>query len=112
MESHVLKASCCVVVLIALALPGAASARGCDEMMADAHQRIADIKARDPKIDELFKKKDMAGVCKILRTNVSDMTSARDSMQACLSGFERNENVANLNANLADLSDAITTHCK
>ncbi|MBV9044178.1 MAG: hypothetical protein JO294_03565 [Alphaproteobacteria bacterium] len=96
----------------ALMLPGTAFAADCDAEMPAAHQRIADIKARDPKIDALLKKKDLKGVCAILKTNVADMTFARDAMQHCMTGFEKNENVAALNANLTELTAAIAMQCR
>jgi hypothetical protein len=81
--------------------------------MANAHARIAAIQARDPKIDALMKKKNVKAVCAILHTNIVDMTAARDAMARCLpDGFEKNEDVTNLNANLADLSDAVVAHCR
>ncbi|HUO88960.1 MAG TPA: hypothetical protein VMU08_07290 [Rhizomicrobium sp.] len=86
-------------------------ATDCEAALFDANVRIAAIKARDPQIDALVKKKDIKGACAILRLNVTDMTSARDSMNACLTGFDHNEEVAELNANLADLNDAIAAHC-
>jgi hypothetical protein len=89
----------------------AAPAIDCNKSLADAHNRIAEIRARDPEIDALVKKKDIKGACAILRVNVKDMTTARDSMDACLTGFDHNEEVAELNANLADLNDAIAGHC-
>lgn len=90
----------------------AAAAEDCPADMAKAHARIAAIQARDPKIDALMKKKNVKAVCAILRTNVADMTAARDAMARCLpDGFEKNEDVTNLNANLADLAAAIAQHC-
>ncbi len=91
--------------------PLAAAAQDCRADLTDAHQRIADIQARDPKIDELVKKHDIKGACEILHTNMKDMTAARDSMSRCLTGFDRNEEVAELNANLADLANALNAHC-
>ena len=83
----------------------------CDAALADAHDRIAAIRARDPTINALVQKKDIKGACAILRTNYNDMTTARDNMDACLTGFDHNEEVSELNANLADLNDAIAAHC-
>jgi hypothetical protein len=92
--------------------PLAAMAEDCQADLADAHQRIAAIQARDPAIDDLVKKHDIKGACEILGTNMKDMTSARDSMSRCLTGFDRNEEVSELNANLADLNDALNAHCR
>jgi len=89
----------------------AAPAIDCNAALADAHDRIAAIRARDPQIDALVRNKDIRGACAILRINLKDMTTARDSMDACLTGFEHNEEVAELNANLADLNAAIAGHC-
>lgn len=96
----------------AFLLPAFAHAADCKVDMADAHARIAAIQARDPMIDALMKKRNVKAVCAILHTNVADMTAARDAMARCLpEGFEKNEDVTNLNANLADLSDAIAQRC-
>jgi hypothetical protein len=103
-----------IVALLAFAQgaqAGAAPAIDCNAALADAHDRIAAIRARDPQIDALVKNKDIKGACAILRINARDMTTARDSMDACLTGFDHNEEVAELNANLADLNVAIAGHC-
>lgn len=97
---------------VAMLPSGLLAAEDCTADMAKAHARIAAIQSRDPKIDALMKQKNVKAVCAILRTNVTDMTAARDAMARCLpDGFEKNEDVTNLNANLADLSDAISLHC-
>src|SRR5689334_3893360 len=99
-------------MLIAILPSAALTAEDCKADMANAHARIAAIRARDPKIDALMKQKNIKAVCAILHTNVADMTAARDAMARCLpDGFEKREDVTNLNANLADLSDAISLHC-
>ena len=100
--------------LVILAAPSVtAAAENCPTDMANAHARIAAIQARDPKIDALMKRKNVKAVCAILRTNITDMTAARDAMARCLpDGFEKNEDVTNLNANLADLADAVAAHCR
>ena len=51
-------------------------------------------------------------MCAILKTNVADMTFARDAMQHCMTGFEKNENVTALNANLTELTAAIAMQCR
>ena len=101
-------------LLLAMApLDLAFAAADCQADMADAHARIAAIQSRDPKIDALMKKKNVKAVCAILHTNIVDMTAARDAMARCLpDGFEKNEDVTNLNANLADLADAAAAHCQ
>jgi hypothetical protein len=101
------------IALRALAVLPASAAEDCTADLANAHARIAAIQARDPKIDTLMKQKNVRAVCAILRTNIVDMTAARDAMARCLpDGFEKNEDVTNLNANLADLSDAVAQRCR
>jgi len=109
----VTRAFVAAAVVFALLPSALTAAENCPSDMADAHARIAAIQARDPKIDALMKKKNVKAVCAILRTNIVDMTAARDAMARCLpDGFEKNEDVTNLNANLADLSDAVAAHCR
>ena len=89
------------------------AAEDCKADLADSHARIAAIQARDPRIDALMKRKNVKAVCAILKTNIADMTAARDEMARCLpDGFEKNEDVTNLNANLADLSAAVAQRCR
>jgi hypothetical protein len=101
-----------LLVVFAVGLPQLALAQDCDHDLADAHQLIAAIQARDPQMDELVKKRDIKGACVLLRDNLKDMTTARDNMDRCLTGFDHNEEVSELNANLADLNDAISAHCR
>jgi hypothetical protein len=84
----------------------------CDADLADSHQRIAAVKARDPEINALVKKHDITGACAIVRTNLKDMTVARDARDRCLTGFDRREEVAEMNASIADMSDVLTANCR
>ena len=99
--------------LALLVLPHTAlAAEDCKADLASAHERIVAIQARDPKIDALMKDKNIKAVCVLLRGNIVAMTAARDAMARCLpEGSEKNENVTSLNANLTDLSDAVTAQC-
>jgi len=102
-----------LVAAFCLAAQTVRAAEDCNVDLANAHARIAAIQARDPKIDALMKQKNLKAVCVILKTNVVDMTAARDAMARCLpAGFEKNEDVTNLHANLADLTDAIALRCR
>jgi len=99
-----------LVLITALLLPQVALA-DCDTDLADSHQRIATVKARDPEIDALVKKHAIAAACALVRLNLKDMTEARDARDRCLTGFDRREEVAEINANIADINDVLAGHC-
>lgn len=99
-----------LVLVTALLLPQATLA-DCDADLSDAHERIATIKARDPEIDALVKKHDIKAACALVRMNLKDMTVARDARDRCLTGFDRREEVAEMNANIADINDVLTGNC-
>ena len=58
------------------------------------------------------RKGDMAGLCRLLRTNLRDMQEARDGMAACLTGHERGENVGQMDVSMADIRAVLGSRCR
>src|SRR5262245_45116694 len=54
---------------------------------------------------------DYAGLCRLLRQNLQDMTRARDPMARCMTGHERGENVAQMDASIGDIRYVLSRHC-
>lgn len=54
---------------------------------------------------------DHAGLCRLLRQNLQDMTRAREPMARCLTGYERGENVGQMDASIEDIRFALSRHC-
>lgn len=54
---------------------------------------------------------DTAAACRALRQNARDMTAARNLVDQCLTGRDRGENVAQMDATLEDYGYALEAHC-
>ncbi len=57
-------------------------------------------------------KGNMPALCKLLRTNLKDMQEARDGMAQCLTGHEKGENVAQMDASILDIRHVLARRCK
>lgn len=90
----------------------AGQATNCQRDLATAEQRIGTVRQRERTLNASVQRGDVAGACRLLRENQADITAARDIMAQCLTGFERRENLGQLDASLADIRDVLAARCR
>jgi hypothetical protein len=89
-----------------------ALAADCDADLAEADALVHAVRLRNPELDRRHAANDVAGTCSILKDNYRDMTKARDIMDRCMTGFERRENVGQMDVSLDDIHTVIGSYCK
>ncbi len=101
-----------LAVLILAASPGLAQPvpAQCQRDMEESSRLIRGIHQRDR--NPGIARGDTAGLCRLLRRNETDMATARNLQAPCLIGFERRETLAQFDANLIDIREAIVRVCK
>ena len=52
-----------------------------------------------------------AGLCRLLRQNLQDMTKARELMARCMIRHERDENVGQMDASVGNISFILSMYC-
>ena len=67
----------------------------------------ADYPAREKR----FVAGDLAKNCKLLRQNLADMSGARGPLDRCLTGHERGETVAQMDASIEDIRAVLADKC-
>lgn len=79
----------------------------CRRDLAMADQLIHAVRLRENSV----RQGDFAGLCRLLRQNLQDMTRAREPMARCMTGHERGENVGQMDASLEDIRYVLAKHC-
>jgi hypothetical protein len=59
-----------------------------------------------------MKRDDIPGACRLLRQNLDDMVRARGPMDRCVTGHDRGENVAQIDASIGDIRDVLARNCR
>jgi hypothetical protein len=80
----------------------------CRRDLAAANQAVLAIQAREKR----FVPGDLALNCRLLRQNLADLAKARGPMDRCLTGEERGEALARIDAALGDISYALGDKCR
>jgi hypothetical protein len=57
-------------------------------------------------------KGDFVRLCRLLGRNLGDMVKAREPMAGCITGRDRGENVAQMDASISDIRYVLTQHCQ
>jgi hypothetical protein len=86
----------------------AETADTCRHGLAMADHLVQAVAARE----KLFVPGDRVTNCQLLRQNLDDMAKAREPVARCLSGRERGETVAQIDASIADVGAAIADKCR
>ena len=89
------------------ALAGIVDTLDCRRDLAMANDLIHAVRLRENSVQ----RGDYAGLCRLLRQNLRDMTQARDPMARCMTGHDRGENVAQMDASIEDIRFVIGKHC-
>lgn len=95
---------------MAVATPGGAGvvdSADCRRDLATAGQLIQGVDQRENSV----RPGDYAGLCRLLRRNLKDMSRAREPMARCLTGHELGENVGQMDASIGDIRDILGKHC-
>ncbi|MBV9572112.1 MAG: hypothetical protein JO056_12805 [Alphaproteobacteria bacterium] len=110
MRSHCLGVVAAALAWVVSVTP--AFAGDCAIDMATADKLISGVRDREETLGRYAKDNDMPNACKLLRQNAHDMGIARDSMNRCMTGHDRGENVAQLDASIGDIHDVIAARCR
>jgi uncharacterized Rossmann fold enzyme len=79
----------------------------CRRDLAMANRLIEAVAGRENSV----RPGDFAGLCRLLRQNLQDMTKAREPMNRCLTGHAHGENVGQMDASIADIRDVLARRC-
>jgi hypothetical protein len=79
----------------------------CRRDLAAADALIHGIRLREHSVSP----GDWAGLCRLLRQNLQDMSRARGLMESCLTGHDRGENIAQMDASIGDIRYVLDTRC-
>src|SRR5439155_12258554 len=94
---------------VLIATPGTAGivdTPQCRRDLAMADQLVHAVRLRENSVQP----GDYAGLCRLLRQNLQDMTRAREPMARCMIGHDRGENVAQMDASIGDIRMVIAKH--
>jgi hypothetical protein len=91
-----------------VALADAIGTPECRRDLVAANQAVLAIQAREKR----FVPGDLAVNCRLLRQDLADLAKAREPMDRCLTGEERAEAVARIDAALGDISYALGDKCR
>lgn len=78
------------------------------DLAAAMHRQIHAVRLREGSVPP----GDYAGLCRVLRQNLHDMTGAREPMARCLTGRERGENIGQMDVSIADIRFVLGQHCR
>jgi hypothetical protein len=84
----------------------------CRRDLATANQLIAAVQQRQSALDSSVRNGDTAKACGYLRSNQRDMSTAREQMNRCMTGFEKRENLGQMDASLGDIRDVLAARCR
>lgn len=80
----------------------------CRRDLAEADALLHGIRLRERSVSP----GDWAGLCRLLRRNLQDMSRARGLMEPCLTGHDRGENIAQIDASIGDIRSVLDTRCR
>ena len=96
-------------VLVATpAVAGSVNSPECRRDLAMADQLVHSVRLRENSV----RPGDFDGLCRLLRRNLQDMSSAREPMNRCLTGRNHGENVAQMDASIGDIRAVLAKHCR
>ena len=96
-----------MVLMSARAVAGIVNTPECRRDLATADRLIHDIRLREPQI----RPDDLARACRLVRQNLEEMLIARNAMARCMTGHDRGENVAQLDASMEDIRYVLAQKC-
>jgi len=107
---RILAAASALVAFLAsaAALADAIGTPKCRRDLAAANQAVLAIQAREGR----FLPGNLAIDCPLLRQNLADLAKARGPMDRCLTGEERGEALARIDAALGEISYALGDKCR
>ena len=79
----------------------------CRRDLALADQLVHGVRLRENSVQ----RGDFAGLCRLLRQNLQDMIRAREPMARCMTGHDRGENVAQIDASIDDIRFVLSRNC-
>ena len=88
-------------------LAGVVDSADCRRDLALADQLVHGVRLRENSV----KPGDYAGLCRLLRQNLQDMSRAREPMARCLTGHDLGENVGQMDASIGDIRYVLGRHC-
>jgi hypothetical protein len=99
------------LLALVVALPAAAGVvetYECRRDLAMADQLVHGVRLRENSVQ----KGDFVGLCRLLRRNLDHLVRAREPMARCITGRDRGENVAQMDASIGDIRDVLAQHCQ
>lgn len=113
MRIRIMMAGLAAFGLLGLSMPrdavaGSVDTPSCRAALTRAGELINAIDKRENSVP----RGDYAGLCRLLRRNLKDMTEATRLMEPCLTGHDKGENLGQMNASMEDIRDVIRRHCQ
>ncbi len=100
-----------LAIALSCSMASGALADDCAGELAEADTLVHAVRLREPDIDARHAKGDVEGTCELLRANFADMTKARGQMERCMTGYEKRENLGQMDVSLDDLGHVIGSYC-
>lgn len=100
-------ASLAIALVASPGVAGIVDTPECRRDLAMADQLIHGVRLRENSVQQ----GDFAGLCRLLRQNLQDMSWAREPMARCMTGHERGENVGQMDTSLGDIRFVLAKHC-
>jgi hypothetical protein len=100
-----------ILLALAVAAPagaGVVDSYECRRDLAMADQLVHGVRLRENSVQ----KGDFVGLCRLLRRNLDDMVKARGPMDRCMTGHDRGENVAQMDASIGDIRYVLARNCQ
>src|SRR3954454_15605556 len=94
-----------------IAAPAAAGVVGtleCRRDLAMADRLVHGVRLREPQI----RPDDLSRACRLVRQNLEEMVKARGPMDRCMTGHDRGENVAQMDASIGDIRYVLAQKCR
>jgi hypothetical protein len=96
------------LLIAAPAVAGVVDTPECRRDLAVADRLVHGIRLREPQI----KPDDLTRACRLVRQNLEDMVKARGPMDRCITGHDRGENVAQMDASIEDIRYVLAQKCR
>jgi hypothetical protein len=89
-------------------IAGSVDTPRCHGDLAEADRLIHGVRLRENSVQP----GDWQGLCRLLRQNLRDMSTARALMNPCLTGHDQGENIGQMDASIGDIKYVLDTRCR
>jgi hypothetical protein len=96
------------MLIAAPAAAGVVDTLECRRDLAMADRLVHGVRLREPQT----RPDDLSRACRLVRQNLEEMVKARGPMDRCMTGHDRGENVAQMDASIGDIRYVLAQKCR